>query len=129
MSMDIAHFAFGAAMTAILITVVVPTVPYPRSLVLAGGGWAMLPDVHHVSPYFAEDLHVFHASSPWVDVFWFHRTLDRLDAGDSKLIGTAMLALFIVVTVLAERRSYRTPTVIETLVQDPAPPERPEEEA
>jgi hypothetical protein len=37
MSGALAHFAFGAAMTTLLITVLVPNIRYPRTFLLAGG--------------------------------------------------------------------------------------------
>ncbi|WP_135304757.1 hypothetical protein [Haloarcula amylovorans] len=112
MSMALGHFAFGAAMTTLLITVLVPTVRYPRTLFLVGGGWAMLPDLHWVSPVFTQQLRSIHQTSPWVDLFWFHRTLDQVDASDSKAVAAGFLVLFILTTGVAEHRSYRTPEIV-----------------
>lgn len=109
MSMAIAHFAFGAAMTTLVITFFVPVVWYPRTVILAGGGWAMVPDFHWVSPVANRGLHRIHETSPMTDLFWFHRTLDRLDPTDSKSIAALFIAIFIVATVTAEHRSYRVP--------------------
>jgi hypothetical protein len=107
MSMAIAHFAFGGAVTVFVVTYLVPGVRYPRLVSLAGGVWAMLPDAHWVSPAFAPELKALHGS-PLVDLFFLHHTLDALDAGDSKVVAAAMLALLLVATALAERREYRT---------------------
>ncbi|MBX0297861.1 hypothetical protein [Haloarcula nitratireducens] len=112
MSMALGHFAFGAAMTTFLITVFVPAIRYPRTLLLVGGGWAMLPDLHWLSPVFAQQLRAIHQTSPWVDLFWFHRTLDQLDTGDSKAVTAGFLILFILTTAIAEHRSYRTPAIV-----------------
>ena len=101
--MAIAHFAFGAGMTTLL----VPTVWYPRTVVLAGGGWAMGPDVHWVSPVAEHRLQQLHHSSPLTDVFWLHRTWDRMDPTDAKSIAAAMLVFLLVTTAIAEWRQYR----------------------
>lgn len=116
MSLDIAHFAFGAAMTSLAITLLVPTVWYPRTLVMVGGGWAMLPDVHWISPVWQAELHALHGSSVWVDLFWLHRTLDRLDPGDSKLVAAGFLAFFLFATFVTEARSYRAPEPLREAV-------------
>lgn len=104
--MAIAHFAFGGAVTVLVVTYLVPRVPYPRVLALAGGVWAMLPDAHWVSPVAAERLYGLHGS-PLVDVFFLHHALDAADPGDSKLVAAGMLAMLLAATVVAERREYR----------------------
>ena len=113
MSAALAHFAFGAALTTLLITFFVPNIRYPRTWLLAGGGWAMLPDLHWVSPLYTQQLRAFHEHSVWTDFFWLHRTLDRVDPTDSNSIAAALLAVFILTTVIAEHRSYRTPEVVK----------------
>ena len=112
--MAIAHFSFGAAMTTLLVTFLVPAVRYPRTLLLAGGGWAMLPDLHWVSPVFTQQLRTVHQTSPWTDLFWFHRTLDRVDPNNSRALAAGFLAFFILTTAIAERRSYRAPEVVKS---------------
>jgi hypothetical protein len=91
MSGALAHFAFGVAMTTLLITILVPNIRYPRTFLLAGDGWAMLPDLHWVSPVYTQQLRAFHESSLWTDLFWLHRTLDRVDPSDSNTITSALL--------------------------------------
>lgn len=59
----------------------------------------------------SEALFEFH-SSPLADLFWFHRTLDTLDATDSNTVAAMLLAGLIVTTVVAERWSYRMPTAV-----------------
>ncbi|WP_255152537.1 hypothetical protein [Halorarius halobius] len=106
MSMAIAHFAFGGAVTVLVVTYLLPGLPYPRAAALAGGVWAMLPDAHWVSPVAAADLKALHASR-LVDVFFLHHSLDTLDPTDSKRVAAALVALFFLVTLVAERREYR----------------------
>ena len=67
-----------------------------------------------MSPVARGALSEFHGS-PWADLFWFHRTLDALDSTDSKTSAAVLLARFVLTTIVAERRSYRTPAaVVET---------------
>lgn len=113
--MDIAHFAFGAAMTSLVVTFLVPTVRYPRTLVAVGGGWAMLPDVHRIAPIGAARLRELHGSV-WADACWFHRTLDQLDPSDSEEFAALLLGLFLVATLVGERRSYRAPSRLQESV-------------
>ncbi|AGN02736.1 hypothetical protein L593_13985 [Salinarchaeum sp. Harcht-Bsk1] len=109
MSQGITHFAVGATVTVLLVTVAIPTVRYPRTWTLVGGGWALVPDASklHAVP---ETL-AFH-DSILANVCWAHRTLDRLDPGDSTTWASAALLALFGATVLAERRSYRTPAPI-----------------
>ncbi|MFB6189287.1 MAG: hypothetical protein ABEI57_05340 [Halapricum sp.] len=115
--MAIAHFAFGSALTILALTYLVPNVPYPRVLALLGGIWAMIPDAHWISPVFESQLDALHGSA-WANVFWFHRALDRTDTTDSKTVAVAFLAVLVVATVLAERRSYRALAPIREYVED-----------
>ncbi|WP_276272507.1 hypothetical protein [Haloarcula litorea] len=112
MSIALAHFALGATLTTLAVTYLVPGVGYPRTLILAGGGWAMLPDAHQVAPVARETLYEVHRSSPLTDLFWFHRTLDAADPGDSTVVAAALLACLIVATLLAERRSHEAPAAV-----------------
>lgn len=113
MSLALAHFAFGAAMTTLLLTLL-PTTRYPRTVVLVGGAWAMLPDAHWVSPVARETLRRLHQTSALTDVFWFHRTLDRLDPTDDPAVAAGFLVLLVAVTLVAERRNYRSPRVLRS---------------
>ena len=99
-------------MTTLLITLFIPAIRYPRTLLLVGGGWAMLPDFHWVSPVFAQELRTIHQTSPWTDLFWLHRTMDQVDPSDSKAIAAVFLVFFILTTMIAEHRSYHTPEVV-----------------
>ena len=110
MAQGITHFAVGATLTTLLETLAVPDVRYPRVWTLLGGGWAMLPDAAKLVD--SDAVYAFHYTR-WADLFWGHRTLDRADADDSTLLGAAAVALFILVTAVAEHREYRTPGVAE----------------
>lgn len=110
MSTALAHFTFGATLTTLLVTYLIPCVR-PRPLILLGGVWATLPDVWRIMPLYRFEMRIFHAS-PWADVFWFHATLDRVDPMDSQRFAFAMLLIFLVVTVSAERRNHRALAVI-----------------
>jgi hypothetical protein len=72
----------------------------------------MLLDLHWVSPVYTQQLRAFHESSLWTDLFWLHRTLDRIDPSDPNTIAASLLGFFIFTTTIAEHRSYRTPDVV-----------------
>ncbi|WP_254279024.1 hypothetical protein [Haloarcula marina] len=110
MSIAIAHFAVGATATTVLVALLGPRVPFPRTVVLAGGGWALLPDAHQIAPFARETLYDFHDSAA-ADVFWFHRTLDVVDGGDSLLVAALCLSGLVLTTLLAELWGYWWPTV------------------
>jgi hypothetical protein len=105
MSFAIGHFAFGATLTALLVTFLLPRIPYPRTAVLVGGVWAMVPDAAKLAPA-SSRLVAFH-DSPWADVFWLHGVLDRFDAADSPRLSALLVAVLLLVTVVAEHREYR----------------------
>ncbi|MFC4437786.1 MULTISPECIES: metal-dependent hydrolase [Natrialbaceae] len=114
MSRGITHFAFGSTVTAIIVALV-PDVPYPRTLVLVGGAWGLVPDaVKLVRHPILSTLH----EGPIADMFWFHRTFDRFDVADSVGLASVSLAIFIGVTSILERRSYRAPETVRDRVPD-----------
>lgn len=114
MSQGITHFAVGATFTTLLVTFLIPNVRYPRTWVLVGGGWAMVPDA--VKLYHHPVLVEIH-DSPWADVFWFHYTMDRLDPTDSVLFGAVTLGALIAVTAVAEYRDYRSISPVRQRVE------------
>jgi hypothetical protein len=112
-SQGITHFAFGAVLTTVIVTFLVPAVRYPRVWVLVGGVWAMLPDATKLLD--RPLLHALH-DGPWADVFWLHGTMDVADPGDSTLFGAVAIGLFVLATALAEHRSYRRPAAVGELL-------------
>jgi hypothetical protein len=107
MSLAIAHFAVGGTLTTLVLLYVLPPTRYARSLVVVGGLWGMVPDVHWVSPVFVTELRVLHHSA-FANVFWLHRTLDVVDTGESKLFAAVAVAGFVATSVLADRWAYAT---------------------
>lgn len=101
-------------MTTIIIVFLWPTVRYSRTAVLMGGGWGMAPDLHWVSPIAEQQFHRFHQTVQWTDIFWLHRTWDRIDPTDSKSIGAVLFASLIVATAVAERRNYQAPVFVKS---------------
>ncbi|MFC6864666.1 hypothetical protein ACFQGE_14510 [Halomicroarcula sp. GCM10025817] len=111
MVLAIGHFALGATLTTVLVVLFGARVPFPRTVVLLGGSLAMIPDLQQIAPVAGPTLSAFHDS--WVaDLFWFHRTLDVLDPGDSALVAGALVAVFVVVTAVSEYWDYRPPAAV-----------------
>lgn len=109
MSQGIAHFALGAALGALLVAYLLPSVPYPRTVTLLSGGWALVPDAAKLASG-SPRLAAFHDSA-WADLFWLHRTLDVWDGGDSSEISALLVAALLLASVIAERRAYRLQAV------------------
>jgi membrane-bound metal-dependent hydrolase YbcI (DUF457 family) len=101
----ITHFAVGATLTTLLETLLPAEARYPAVLALVGGAWAMLPDASKLVD--SDAVYAFHYPR-WADLFWGHRTLDRIDGDDSTLLGAVAVAAFVLVTAVGERRSYRS---------------------
>jgi hypothetical protein len=112
MSIAIAHFAVGAGLTALVVAAFAPRIWCARTLSLLGGVWAMVPDLHWVSPVAHRQLIALRTSA-WGDLFWFHRALDLLDPADSKAVGAACVAFFVAATACAEYWTRRSPTPVE----------------
>lgn len=116
--LPIGHFAFGAAMTTLLVTLFIPTVQYPRLLAAMGGFWAVVPDVGRVivHPLLAE-FPLLHGA----DIFWLHYTMTVLvDPGESYWLAAGMIAFFIVATFVAEIREFRGSTAVLPVFEDAA---------
>lgn len=108
MSFAITHFAFGALMTTLIAALVRPRFPYPRTLAAAGGAWALVPDVHWVSPWFVAETLALHDST-LANLFWFHRLFDTLDPEKSELLAATMVVGLILMTAVIEVSLRRNP--------------------
>lgn len=105
MSLALTHFAVGATLTALAALYLLPATQYARTLVLLGGIWGMLPDVHWVTPVYATELKALH-SSVFMNIFWFHESLDVLDPTDSYTVAAAVVGVFVGVTLVGDRWEY-----------------------
>lgn len=99
------HFAVGLA-GGLLVFLVADW--QPRSEFLAtfvSGVWAMVPDGHWILREAgfvaaAETWRAVHASSPLMDVFWFHRLLDASETDRPNVeMGVALAGLLVAVGV------------------------------
>jgi hypothetical protein len=113
MSLALGHFAFGAMLTALVVALFGSRIPFPRTVVLLGGVWALVPDAAKLAPGNPR-LIAFH-DGPWADLFWLHQTLDRVDLGDSPRVSALLVAVFIFVTLLTEYRAYRMTARLHTV--------------
>lgn len=118
MSQAITHFAVGATIAILVVTLLVPNVGYPRTWTIVGGGWAMVPDASKLVE--SPGTLAFH-DSIWADLFWAHRTLDRADPTDSTLWASVAVAAFLGATLLAEHRSYRALDAVKTGLEERTP--------
>lgn len=100
MSYAIAHFAVGAALTFLLLSVLAPRAWYRWPLTTLGGAWAVLPDVV-LDARFAAQLPRLHAD-PWVNLFWGHGYLDAVDPDDSYVLSGLLLAGFVGLAFVGE---------------------------
>ncbi|WP_436347889.1 hypothetical protein [Natronorubrum sp. FCH18a] len=104
MAPAIVHFLVGASLLLLLATPLAlrfETVRrYQLWLILSGGLWGLVPDVHHVAPVSQRRLESLHASS-WADLFAFHNTLDQPPLADMslELIFGAILLFLVAITV------------------------------
>lgn len=98
----IGHFAFGAAMTTLLVTLFLPSVRHPRLLAVMGGFWAVVPDIGRVV---AEPMLVEFPMLHGADIFWLHHTLTVIvDPNESYWFASVMIVILIVATITAEIR-------------------------
>lgn len=104
MSLAITHFVIGAGLTALLVHLAFPWVRYRQTWIILGGIWALVPDLHYISPVFTDELAGI-KSTVFGDVFWFHAFLDGLYKTDnSRELAGVTIAFFLVVTFLLEFR-------------------------
>lgn len=104
MSLAITHFVFGASATMLVVTFFLPRMRFPRTLMVLGGLWAMVPDVGKVVSAFGfvDAVH----DSTWANIFWAHHFLDVIDPADTTKAAVGALAFFFVVSFVAEGVGY-----------------------
>ena len=101
MSQALTHFAIGAAGTTLVLSLLRGPVPFNRTLVLLGGMWGMVPDVYWIAPNYAGSIKAIHDTA-FVNLFWFHRTLDIVDPSDTNIGAALAVLLWISLTVTVE---------------------------
>ncbi|MFC6823398.1 hypothetical protein [Halopelagius fulvigenes] len=104
MSLAITHFVVGATVTMLVVTFFLPRVRFPRTLMVLGGLWAMIPDLNKIVPGlgFVDAVH----DSAWANVFWAHHFLDTVDPSDTTKAAVVALAAFFLVSLVAEGVGY-----------------------
>lgn len=101
MSLAVTHFAFGAAMTTIVVWAVAPSHRYRTTLAVLGGLWALVPDLHYVVPGRVGGTTRGLKQTVLGDVFWFHATMDGLVQGEGTRLGAAIALGFLLIVVAA----------------------------
>lgn len=103
--MALTHFAVSAIGATLILSYLLPHRRYTRTLIIASSIWAMLPDFHQVVPIFEAQFRAAHGSV-LANLFWFHHLFDVADAGDSNRLAAVMLGVLLLITLLAEERTY-----------------------
>lgn len=99
MGLAITHFALGAGTMQLLLGAAAPGYRYRQSLVVVSGLWALVPDLHYVSPILQGPLSQI-KFSVLGNAFWFHHALDSLHPGrGTREMAAVMLAFLTVATV------------------------------
>lgn len=101
MSMAIAHFAIGALTTLLFTKAFASRFVTSPTMLIGGGIWGLVPDVHWVTPVGGELLYSFHHSI-LANLFFFHRVIDRLDPENSRPLAAFSLCLLLSVAVILE---------------------------
>lgn len=103
MGLALTHFAVGAILMQLILLGIAPGHPYRRSLVIVSGCWALLPDLHYVSPVYRDALSQL-KFTVFGDLFWFHRFLDAAEPGrGSRTTAAVAVVLLLVITLLVDR--------------------------
>ncbi|MEF8813595.1 MAG: hypothetical protein V5A55_07220 [Halovenus sp.] len=102
------QFAVGALLTTLVIHVFVPGFRYKRTAVVAGGAWALIPDLYLLFPVFEDTLRWL--SDAWLaDLFWFHGTLNRRVTGNEfRRVGAFAITVYALVVVGTDVLGDRT---------------------
>lgn len=106
MALAITHFAVGATLTALLLWIAWPGMPYSRSAALFGGGWAMVPDAGKLGPFATSKMYAFHDSAA-ANVFWGHGYLDSGFAEPLAFAAAAVAALLLVSVLIDTTDAWR----------------------
>ena len=101
MSLAIAHFAVGTMATALLLALIAPHLLRSPTVLVAGGVWGMLPDIHWVLPRGSELVRSFH-TTPYANLFWFHHYLDRVDPTNAETFAAAAVGALLAVLLICE---------------------------
>lgn len=96
----------------IVTTLVLARTRLPRArrwaITVTSGVWAVVPDLYHFVPgtraWYKPLLH----DSAWANLFWLHRTIDRLDPRDRPGYSVAVFAVFLAVVLADEWRRGRS---------------------
>jgi hypothetical protein len=103
MSLALTHFAVGAGLMQLLLLLPRSPLRFRESLVVASGMWALVPDLHYVSPVLRGPLSAIKFSMLG-NLFWFHAFLDSLVQGEGTRGGAALaLGFLLVSTAVSER--------------------------
>lgn len=104
MSEALTHLAIGGSLTVLIVTTGNVDLDHPRRWVVAGALWGLVPDAGKLTPL--PRMPAFHDSA-WANLFWFHRTIDQLDPGDSVPLAIGTALVFLLILGIAERTGYR----------------------
>lgn len=111
MSLAITHFAVGAGCMTLLLTLWAPTLAYRQTVIVLSGLWALIPDLHYVSPVLQGPLSQL-KFTVLGDVFWFHRSMDALESGrGSRTVAAVAVVCLLGVTVTTEYYQRRFESV------------------
>lgn len=101
------QFAVGATLTALLVHLCLPAVRYRLTVVVAGGLWALIPDILLLGPVPADAVGRF-MGPRLLDLFWFHGTLNEHVTGEGFRPTAALTigALLCVVWLTEQRRDH-----------------------
>ncbi|MDS0475712.1 hypothetical protein [Natrinema sp. 1APR25-10V2] len=104
MSIALTHFAVGATGATLLLAYLPVQTRYDAPLIIASGGWALVPDVWRVLPLYRGTIRAL-SNSALSNVFWLHSVLDRADLRDSSRLAAVAVGVYLLVALLyAERR-------------------------
>ncbi len=101
MSQALTHFAIGATGMTVLVALFPGRVRIPRTLILLGGVFALVPDAYKIAPTYVGWIEVIH-NSTMGNLFWLHQLVDALDPADSYLVTAIAVAMWIGVTITVE---------------------------